>query len=227
MDQWDLSRRVTSMIGWAAVLTKRSAVVYMKNDDLDSIRLSGASTYTNTSSWPCFTEDPNMRHDDLDPEKDATVELPCLNIHSLECIITDRPPWSYEGPYFGFASHSACWNLLTALFQLNASDVFYQCHSMRFSGSILDWGHEYGGSVFWSTALGPPLTCGTASCQTFLWKALELTLTMFLLSKTSSVPILISKAVEMASFFAFSSKDVVHLRLSSAVFGCLRQPALF
>ncbi|KAF4997242.1 hypothetical protein FDECE_12143 [Fusarium decemcellulare] len=66
------------------------------------------------------------------------------SLDSLLYPTTGSEPLSFWG--FGF--HSACWDLLTALFRPDPTALFYLCLSMPVvEAGIIDWGHEYGGAL--------------------------------------------------------------------------------
>ena len=127
----------------STVLTSRQ--VYTRESDRTTIRLSGVGALVD-SEWTVPFEY-EQRYDDLALDQNSTIDV-FLNPSSLK-----RPDGPNSSPgvvdFWGFAFHTACWNLLTALFQPNLSDLVNVCLSTRRSvEGILDWGHNYGGVVF-------------------------------------------------------------------------------
>ncbi|KAH6976482.1 hypothetical protein BKA56DRAFT_658380 [Ilyonectria sp. MPI-CAGE-AT-0026] len=119
--------------------------VWIEDDKWDNVKLSGVGTCDENDDVVTGTvpSDPHRRYDDpIDPNPLIEVELKTFNLAYLVHPETSR----YEPePFWGWACHSSCWNILNTEFTPNLRLLFEICLSMPIGvDSIMDWGHNYG-----------------------------------------------------------------------------------
>ncbi|CAH0045941.1 unnamed protein product, partial [Clonostachys solani] len=130
--------------------------VYTHNRNWSDIKLSGVGIASEESFTAICPEDSDRKHDDEDLADDDTVYIG-LGSSSLrtESISGLQPP-----EFTGFGIHSACWNLLTRLFQPDLELLFHACLSMPIGPrDTVDWGHDYDSAAFYSKGPVPEIDC--------------------------------------------------------------------
>ncbi|VUC25883.1 unnamed protein product [Clonostachys rosea] len=130
--------------------------IYTHNRNWGDIKLSGIGIATEEEYAAICPEDPDKKHDDEDLADDDTLFIGLGGAN-----LRDPSRSGLQGPEFtGFGIHSACWELLTRLFQPDPELLFHACLSMPIGiWDILDWGHDYDGAAFYSKGPVPEIGC--------------------------------------------------------------------
>ncbi|KAF5003066.1 hypothetical protein FDECE_10377 [Fusarium decemcellulare] len=125
---------------------KEFRAVWIENDNWDVVRLSGVGICDEfddvvTGTVPVH---PHKHYNDsLDPDSMMEVALITFNLDDIA-----DPETTGEPEPWGFGFHSSCWSLFNTEFTPNLGLLFQTCLSMPLGvGSIMDWGHDYGGAA--------------------------------------------------------------------------------
>uniref|UniRef100_A0A0B7JWK1 F-box domain-containing protein n=1 Tax=Bionectria ochroleuca TaxID=29856 RepID=A0A0B7JWK1_BIOOC len=221
--------------------------VYTHNRNWSDIKLSGVSIATEESFTAICPEDSDRKHDDEDLADDDTLYIGLGSANLRTRSTSGLQPLEFTG----FGIHSACWNLLTRLFQPDLQLLFHACLSMPIGPrDTVDWGHDYNGAAFYSKGPVPEIDSydpGTLARREdaaifrsdpfdipTLQRALKSIYQLESLSPPLDPPenksdIFNSLPTEILHFIITSllSTDVKHLREASRTFATLDLPEMF
>ncbi|CAI6042208.1 unnamed protein product [Clonostachys chloroleuca] len=128
--------------------------VYTHNRNWSDIKLSGVGIATEESFTAICPEDSDRKHDDEDLADDDTLYIGLGSANLRTRSTSGLQPLEFTG----FGIHSACWNLLTRLFQPDLQLLFHACLSMPIGPrDTVDWGHNYDGAAFYSKGPVPEI----------------------------------------------------------------------
>ncbi|KAK7211863.1 hypothetical protein V2G26_019041 [Clonostachys chloroleuca] len=128
--------------------------VYTHDRNWSDIKLSGVGIATEESFTAICPEDSDRKHDDEDLADDDTLYIGLGSANLRTRSTSGLQPLEFTG----FGIHSACWNLLTRLFQPDLQLLFHACLSMPIGPrDTVDWGHDYDGAAFYSKGPVPEI----------------------------------------------------------------------
>lgn len=131
------------------MLTINSNIVYTKEKEWSSPRLSGVGIITDSvGAMVTVPLEADQRHDDVGLDPSALMDLWLLKDSFGRDIGLAGIPGIVPQPFWGFPFHESCWVLLGILHrpgELDVQALLGLCRSFPISSSLLGLGHDYGG----------------------------------------------------------------------------------